>query len=280
MASLLENLLVGNIIRAFRPGFASGRYYIRPDDQKITQFTTIATGDEGEVYPWIHIRPDPTRFCRFYQDVFTYMGFIHSRCLNCWKVVIKPRTVWQLIDLHELLATKMARHYSKCGIERRKYVHANYGGYIYCNILAEAKARHAEIRDEIAQTPSLASLLKERDPEGRLKNVIIKRYCTEFELKAGDSAEYKRPPIADRIEAKMKERFDLPVQEVPQPEELKEEIMANWIEFAWERDDPTAALCNDGPLYTPPRVYHDPETEEKDDDEEKGTKKGTGERTG
>jgi len=195
--------------------------------------------------PWVHVKQDPHRNCMLYHTIiFQCFDFIPEPCLECWKVVVRPRTVLELFKLYNLQVG--LDEYSKCGIEReRPFVNALYGGYFYNDSYEQGMERKAQVRKAVDEQIS---------PE---VGVILKRYCSEFELKFGCSKDYERPEDADHWEALVNKHCQgLDFGESRQPEILVFHVMHDWLMFAYKNQDPTAKLFNDGnPFYTKPYEY-------------------------
>lgn len=201
--------------------------------------------------PWIYVNPVIGAPCPVYMAIVSECSFIPRPCLYCWKVVVVPNSLYELMQLYEFqkefTKDRMGTgHFCKCGIEERKYVPHDYGGYFYCTSMEHGQHRYEQIRaamDEI--NPSIG--------------VILKRYCTEFAIKLGPTDEYERPEGSDELEAAIFKAVDVDSLGKPelQPEWLRLHIIRCWIEFAWDRGDPTAISFNDGkPLYSPAVTYH------------------------
>jgi len=231
---LHEFNLVGRIKKI---GLFNKGYQIHPQTQLISRAI------KGDIEtPWIHIKVDPVQHCAMYLIIFDALGFIPARCMECWKVVVKPRTVEELILLYERMKTM--GYYSKCGIEERDYVKGNYGAYFYTQSLEEGLERKKEVR---AAVDSVV---------GENVEVYLKRYCTEFEIKTGSSRKYERPPNADKWEAIFWDNFALDPEFSPQSEAVKTDIKFRWMLFAAARDDPTIELFNNGnPVNTAIETY-------------------------
>lgn len=202
--------------------------------------------------PWVYVNPDPERKCGVYTAIADNFGFIPQPCLDCWKVVVKPRTVKELMELYKLQMSFSKDHegtdrFCKCGIEIRDYVPQNYGGYFYCNSQVQGLKRWQEVRD-------LVDKINPKIP------VTLKRYCTEFELRYGDSDKYEQAPGAEELQ---KEIFDVIDWEElndnpPQPDSLVNHILVRWIKHAWNIADMTCILFNGNqPLMPPSVTYHD-----------------------
>jgi len=200
---------------------------------------------------WIFVSPDPDRKCSLYQVIVDQCGFIPTKCMDCWKVVVKPRTLHELMELLKLQhkfteGVVGTDRFCKCGIEERTYVPQNYGGYFYTNSKEAGLSRYREVRP-------LVDVINPTIP------VTLKRYCTEFEMNLGPSDKYQRPDWADGFEALISRVIDLDGMGVnsTQPDYLIGHNIRKWIEFAWDRSDPTVTMYNQNqPLYTPSVTYH------------------------
>jgi hypothetical protein len=125
---------------------------------------------------WCHPKQDRTRKCFHYmQLLFDKCKMIAKRCFNCWKVVVRPRTVEELFKLLDL-EIDYVRIYDKpckCGIETRDFVEGLYGGYFYNDSLQEGKECYEIVRKMVSEriSPDIV--------------VALKRGCTEYELEFG-----------------------------------------------------------------------------------------------
>ena len=225
-----------------KPLIASGMYYIRPSDGKIAQEHTQLDLEP----PWIYTRPRVEANCRLWHGVmFQVFDIFPPDCLNCWKVVVRPRTIVELIQLYELQENHTQR-FCKCGIELRDYVPYLYGGYFYCNSEAEGYEVMEEVRQLVDEHIS---------PD---VSVTLKRYCTEFEVRFGSSREIEdNLPEDNQLWANTIDKvFDVKAEGETQPMWLRQHIIKNWILFALDRGDQTANLFNGGnPILTPGKTY-------------------------
>jgi hypothetical protein len=246
-AYLLDALVRFDVVGIFADLLRSG-WYIPPETGKMTP------GQQGLRWdvPWVYVHPDPRRLCDLYTEIFNRCMFVPTPCLNCWKVVVKPRTVRELMDLLIVMSVysssdEYPNRWCKCGIEKRSYVPQNYGGYFYCDSKASGLSRYDEVRELVSRQIS---------PD---VPVILKRYCTEFELKLGPTDTYKRPEIASAIEHEIFECIDRQKPNVPQSPMIIRHVIREWAEFAWERGDPTAASTFNGgqPYYSNVVTYHE-----------------------
>ena len=75
----------------------------------------------GEMPPWVYTQQFKGLRCDINQAVFWEIyKHIPTQCRNCWKVVVRPRTLKELFDLYEL--QKDMGVPCKCGMEVRDTV--------------------------------------------------------------------------------------------------------------------------------------------------------------
>lgn len=179
--------------------------------------------------------------------------FVPSMCRNCWKVVVKPRKHSELIKLRNLqreMAEADPKCYCKCGTEHRSYVSGLYGGFFYTDSKEDGL-------DRLDQVRCLVSCISDAIP------VILKRYCTEFEMEIGDSAltEEKLPEDADEIEKFYMAHLDDTPRNPQQPRLIKLEVYQGWIDYGWkfgspeDRKEIEETYLDGKPLFKPPRTY-------------------------
>ena len=219
---------------------------------------TMKVGNDGKIRilmdagrdvnsPWIHVNSDPNRNCKKQELIEKLFNFIPTVCIRCWKVVVRPKTVIELIQLHNLMEDMNVGKdvYCKCGIEIiRPFVTETYGGYFYTNSLEEGLARKEEVQ-----------ALCDKYIRPGIK-VILKRYCSEWELKYGNSKGYNQPKEAKIKEAMIDSSIELPVSTETQSDILKRDIIQRWIEHAHDRGDLSyKQLNNDEPLYSELQTY-------------------------
>lgn len=259
----LDNLVNGDILTDTGNKLLSAGYIIRAKDKKITPVFHSVSSD----VPWVYVRPNNTRECNFWhQIVFETYGLFPTGCLNCWKVVVRPRTVKELFMLHEY-QNNVYDNFCKCGIEVRKYVFGNYGGYFYNDSLEQGMDCYRRVREDITKfiSPNIP--------------VILKRACTEYEMKYGDSRKWEElitDAMFQRIEM-LKANIDLNEIEnnesqmnkegisYSQPPFVKVAVMRLWLEHAYSLGDETALEFNEGGkhFYTPVITYHNGKGEKK-----------------
>ena len=239
-----------DVVDLLAPLFRQG-WYIDMKTQKFRCEPSISPDA-----PWIYVNPSPHIHCDLNMHIFNAAGFLPKECRNCFKVVIRPKTVAQLIRLKELMETEFVKKglHCKCGIEERNYVHGNYGGYCYNRGLSEGKKNYKVIKE----------MLHERHPvvgETHLyhADIILKRGCTEMELGTGPSKKYAVPHWADELEDKIMEVVELPIRETPTPKFIADHTIRKWLEFAWDRGDKTCLEFSDGIPIFPNKIdtYHE-----------------------
>jgi len=242
----LKNLdLVGRL----KPLLERGGYILRTEDSKFFPARPSIAHDA----PWVYVQHDPTLRCDLYHRVFYQtLDHIHSRCRECWKVVVRPQTVVQLLDLYELQREMGVP--CKCGLERRTTVCGLYGGYFYCRGQEQGLERYRQVREAVD---------RELSPD---VPVILKRYCTEFELGGQGGLNGKGPsdqtpdatPEEIEFEKYVEAHFPYVGGTNPMPDHLIAATMARWIHHAFEHGDMSYLETTGGEKLTPDYVtYHD-----------------------
>lgn len=236
-----------DIIAKVRPLLERAGYYLRQEDGVIAPRIPGLAWDT----PWIHVKHDFDAHCEIYHRVFfDEMKVIPTYCRNCWKVVIRPRTLVELFDLYEL--EKDLDRPSKCGIEVRSSVHGLYGGYFYNRSEEQGQECYELVRKEVDEC------LSSDVP------IILKRYCTEFELELGPSDEtpLELTPEEQEVERYILMNFQQDKYHTYQPEHVQAFVMRKWIHWAYQNGDQTyAEFTDDGPLFKPMVTYHNKKQE-------------------
>lgn len=233
-----KDIIHDDLIEPIRPLLERGAYKIRSDGRIETEMRQVSET------PWVHIRQDAQKQCGLWHKVwFDVYGLLPSYCTECWKVVVRPVTLADLFALMEILLEQDVP--SKCGIERRYSVDALYGGYLYNSSLTEGLACEAWAKDLI------------HSRIGTHVNVFLKRACTEFEHKFGDSRKWEITPEQKALERRLESLFVLDRTIHTQGPEMQRHVMANWVRFAYAHGDPTAHGFMSEPLYPPYVRYID-----------------------
>lgn len=258
--SYYDHLKSHDILSILKALLDNGNYILRKSDGKL-KARLVQVARET---PWIHVRPMQGFDCGlWHQIIFNLISqvlpekekFVPRRCHQCWKVVVKPRTLQQLFNLLEL--EKKLDKPSKCGIETRDSVHGLYGGYFYNRSIEEGLERYEEVKQGLADNEVLKPLIDEVDADGRTTRIILKRGCTEFEHACGRSDKWEVSDGQNAIED-LVENFIAPENlNMTQPEHLIWNVKRRWIEFAWKNGDPTYSRYTAGkPLYPAYVTYH------------------------
>ena len=221
--------------------------------------------------PWIYQNMDFQ--CVKWHEIFfnnvAQKSMVHSHCHECFKVVIAPRTVEELIALENWQKTLDVP--CKCGIELRDFVSRLYGGYFYNRGVSDGKQAYGFVKRWAEEMHGMQNEVFEVHHDEPMP-VILKLGCTEFERALGPSVNYKVTEDQLKLEAdldnviefdpfKIPEGFD----HFPQPEVLKQYVRTIWLKWAHHHGDKTyIKFMPDGkpfdyaPEYftPPPATYH------------------------
>lgn len=168
--------------------------------------------------------PHHTRCLLWFHVMAQTFGFVPSPCHSCWKTVVYPRDIEELFRLHDL--QQGLDHLSKCGMEMRPYVPADYSGYFYHSSREEALADHPRLE---------AAVLQEL---GRDAKVFLKRACTEFTLKFGDPKGWQLTPEQLALEKRISGLFSDEVYDAARSPQITREVQRDWVLWAYRRGDP------------------------------------------
>jgi hypothetical protein len=258
-----DHLKSYDVISMLKPLIESGAYDLRAEDGKLKgRYYSISSQT-----PWVHVKHARGFNCGlWHQIIFNVIvkalppeqRFVPQHCQSCWKVVVKPRTLQQLFNLHEL--QKMLDRPSKAGIETRESVNGLYGGYFYNKSKEEGLRCYSLVYNKMLENEALLPLLDEVDEYGRTTRVILKRGCTEFEHMIGDSSKWEITEEQKFVEELVEHYVVSDEVSMHQPEHVVWNIKRRWIEWAWKHGDPTYMRYTGGkPLYPPYVTYHQPE---------------------
>lgn len=199
--------------------------------------------------PWCHGKGTYKKNCLFdHHIVFDLFDIIPKACIDCWKVVVTPKTVHQLMEMEAI--QQQLPWPCKCGIEMRDYTPKFYGAYFYNHSFDEGRSRYEEV----------VKLVKDNMPGGKdlVKDIILKRGCTEFEMLKGPSPFW-------HMTAKEEEMYEIlrayVVQDrshMRQPESIKNHVRQVWLLWAHSINDMTYLQYNDNtPLFPGYVKYHE-----------------------
>jgi len=216
-------------------------YYIKTDSGMIGMKKS-----HGYRTPWIHVKQACSKRCGIDHTIkFEKFGYIPPRCMQCWKVVVMPRTIVELVKLEEL--ERIMNRPSKCGIEVRNYTPRHYGGYFYNDSLEEGRECYTAVREAVSDMIS---------PD---VNVILKRACTEFEMKFGNSGFWGVTPEVQELDDIIETRFENPaILSSKQPDYVKAWVRKEWQKYAFANGDETYLEINGGvPMFEDYQKYHE-----------------------
>jgi len=242
----LKQMLQVNFLERIKHLFKTN-YYINESGKIERQF--IDAEYEG---PWIYKNVKPTstflNCIKWHHVVFGCFGCIPRECFSCYKVVVRPRNIIELLALNEVQEELDVP--CKCGTEIREYVTAMYGGYFYTNSLEEGKERYNQVR----------KLVDERiSPD---TPVYLKRACTEFEVKFGDSDKWVVDPNEKFYSKWIDEHFEDTCfrNDYKQTDYIKLDTILRWVKYAAQNGDMSYLELTDGePMFELPITYHEGE---------------------
>lgn len=241
MGKMYQDLQKKDIYTKLAPLLEAGAFRINENGLLTNDFNIHAKP------PWVYVSQHPDKDCGLWHKVmFDIYGLLPRKCVECWKVVVRPNTLSQLMKL--LRAQRESGMYCKCGIENRLSVSAPYGGYFYNNSLEEG----LDCLDNVRLLTS--------EHVGDDVDVFLKRGCTEFEHRFGDSKDWNSDVSLDQhiLEREITTWFDRSnhTKGTVQPQWVQDNVVKGWIEHAYSIGDETYADFTDGmPLSPPYRTY-------------------------
>ena len=199
--------------------------------------------------PWYYINIQYRDCTRLHEIMYGYCHILPSRCLECWKVVVAPRTLAELWKLKGLM--ERMNRFSKCGIELRKYAGRPYGAYFYNDSVFLGRECYRIVREAVSD---------EISPD---MPMLLKRGCTEFEREFGPTDQWEHALTPQSLQAeKLIMEYVEAVKPDPRPDHLNNRTFRLWVEHAFERGDSTwKEFCDNPdqfPLLTKPVTYHEP----------------------
>lgn len=236
-----------NVINLVKPLLQSG-YKLRDSDGKIYAEMSI-----GFDTPWHHIYHAHELDCHLWHSIIFNVIYLrlHKRyvplpCQNCWKVVVRPKTLKQLFALEAL--QKRLHMPSKCGIEVRETVCGHYGGYFYNTDLESGVQCYMRVRNAVNEDSDL----------GPDVVVILKRACTEFEAEAGPSDQWENLITQEQVEIEdlINRTFVRDIVQRSQPDHVIDAVHQRWVEWACQNADMTYLEYTGKPLFRPYVTYH------------------------
>lgn len=247
----VRELTVDQVKGILQEAYVKGHLF-KSDDGKYM----IAAGT-GAISPWHFVGNPQNPDCRYWHRFLGIPGlgkgesFIPNTCMNCWKVVIKPRTLKELFKLLDVMTEY--GHRGKVGIERRETTFGPYGGYLY-NETIEAGQECKRTIWRLVQK-NIGKVVDLNSDEEGIK-LGLKRGCTEYELAHGPSGEWKPYPGQLEVEEWVKNNFVYyAINSQDQTEESLALIHGEWLKFAYQYGDKTYREFSGLPIYEPYQTY-------------------------
>jgi hypothetical protein len=243
-------------------------YFRRPEDGRIDFKKKMM-----EDVPWLYVKGGRNQNCILWHKIMFNeihgMAKVPIPCQNCWKVVIMPR------NLVEMMATWFMQQQmdrpAKCGTEgERSNTDRLYGGYWYNNSLddglacyqaVKAQLEHQRIYErELFGVPLSCSFGNEYLPAGSdpLPNLIFKRGCTEMEQHCGPSDQWEYDAAQVEKEAITTDAFSADIVGLRQGDNHIASLLKTFIHKAYQWGDPSYVhFTNGNRLFAGPVTYHD-----------------------
>jgi hypothetical protein len=227
----MENITELDILTPIQEQLNNGRLFMTEGEEKIDisghpRFTQDFILHKGvgwhKCYMW-------------HKFWFTCYGIVPIPCQNyCWKIVVKPQTLFQLIQLYAL--QQKLNFPSKCGIEGRPFVDGLYGGYFYNTGIREGRERYWIVREAVSDCIS---------PD---VPVILKRACSEYEHIFGPSDEWRVTRKQQLLEKMLNERWVQHDYYCVPGKHRRAQIITNWFKWAALHGDDTYLNYVDKPF--------------------------------
>ena len=229
-----EELRKDDVLHWLRPLWDGGGWVMYEDGRLRNPNLTISVDS-----PWVHNRHMTGNRCGYWAAILSDLvgrrfsnlvpgaeAWVPSPCQDCYKVVVRPRTLTQLFILDGI--QKSSGLASKCGIEVRPWVPPDilYGGYFYNRSLGEGRNCYKIVRRLVDATI------------GYDIPVILKRGCTEMEMQRGPSDKWAIMPGQLEAERLVGQVVDVELKE-EQPAVCRRHTVRMWLEFAWANGDET-----------------------------------------
>jgi hypothetical protein len=249
-------------------------YFLRPKDNKI-DFNMRAHPDP----PWLYVKSNYRQNCHYWhRQLFDWVldkSKVPTPCLSCWKVVVKPRNIAELMAVY--LMQRNLDKASKCGTEGdRDNTDRLYGGYWYNWSQEQAQRRFEEVYLEIQkgltyEAKILGCPIKERFlvPGDKMEwsfgtveitetlPVIMKRGCTEYEQHCGPSDKWEADEDQVDTETYAASSFVRDPIDFGQNEMMVSHVWKAFIHQAWQWGDQSyLRFTNGNRLFMPPVTYH------------------------
>ena len=195
--------------------------------------------------------------CNRHMKVFNKFNIIPKFCFGCYKVLVEPRSILELIKLFVVFdkIKLVENNIRKCMIEMRTKISGFYKGYIFCSSVEEAY----QIADY------LEIFVKENIGSGL--HAVVKRGCSEYPISfpdykvinksGGQLMNYNEDWKSiekdyDSLSSKKSSKIITP--HLPGLNLQDVLIIRNWIDYAKGIGDPSVHLLNQNTVFSP-KIY-------------------------
>ena len=195
--------------------------------------------------------------CKRHMNIFNKFNIIPKFCFGCYKVLVEPRSILELIKLFVVFdqIKLVENNIRKCMIEMRPKISGFYKGYIFCSSLEEAyqMADYLEI------------FVKENIGSGL--HAVVKRGCSEYPISFPN---YKAINKSGSQLMNYNEDWKSIEEDYDSLSPIKSSkiitpnfsglnlhdvlIIRNWIDYAKGIGDPSVHLLNQNTVFSP-KIY-------------------------
>jgi len=206
--------------------FAKVKHLLGPQSQfhidEKTQTIKLNSVMADWTTPWImHTTKSLGMNCtKWHQILFPCFDVLPKECMECFKVVVRPENVVELIKLKKIQDGLPKDIQCKCGTEsQRSNIEAAYGGYFY--------SRGIEAGLDMLDIVKI--MLKDK-VKG---DIFLKRACTEYEQRFGPSNTWDYNPKEAEYSKWIDDSFHQNCWEKPLlPEMARKDIVSRWLYYA------------------------------------------------
>ena len=179
----------------------------------------------------------PTGFdCDRHMTLFQVFDTVPESCYSCYKLVVQPRTVVELLKLVQAFEQlELPRdNIRKCMVETRDFVAGTYKGYLYCQNLQEAQEVHDIVRSVVNEDLS---------PDVPIKLV---RGCNEYNIGMEDRYNEDRKPYEEFVDKWFEFDHSHAIQDNVRKEPFELLCVQYWLSYAASIGDQSYLLLTGG----------------------------------
>jgi len=181
---------------------------------------------KGDV-PWLFKKVSMERDCiKWHEIYFNLYGLLPRGCMNCWKIVCRPKSLDELFELSKLQDRQVAKGgiACKCGVDVRatETYKGIYLGFWYCPLgdLNGAKELYVKVKRDVRGALALDT------------PVILKRGCTEMENRFGPSHLWEYTEARRNLETLLDSAIVAEYDVEPQSLLTQTRTTSFWISYA------------------------------------------------